>query len=337
MNILLTGGLGFIGSHTAVELLKTEHRVTILDNASNASPAVIDRIKTITGVAPKLILGDIRDEALMTRTLKDEAIDVVIHFAGLKAVGESVQKPLEYFDNNVNGTLVLLRSMRATGVKRLIFSSSATVYGDPQSLPLTETAPLGEVTNPYGRTKKQIEEILADTAIAYPDWSLVCLRYFNPIGAHRSGLIGEDPNGIPNNLLPYVSRVASGRLPALRVFGGDYPTHDGTGVRDFIHVVDLALGHVKAIDYALNHRGWIAINLGTGVGYSVLDVVKAFERASGKPVPYDIVARRPGDIAECWCDPTRAHELLGWKATHTLDDMCRDAWNFERQLVTKDE
>ena len=249
----------------------------------------------------------------------------------LKAVGESVVKPIEYYDNNVNGTLVLLAAMRKKGVKRIIFSSSSTVYGTPETLPLTEDCPTGEPTNPYGRSKLHIEQILADVCRAHPDFSAVCLRYFNPIGAHPSGLIGEDPNGIPNNLLPYVARVAHGTLPKLRVFGHDYPTPDGTGVRDFIHVMDLADGHAKAVPYIMDHAGWIAINLGCGRGYSVLEVVKAFEKASGRAVPYELVERREGDIAANWCDPTRAQELLGWKATRTIDDMCRDAWHFESQ------
>lgn len=258
-----------------------------------------------------------------------DGVDAVIHFAGLKAVGESVSKPVEYYDNNVNGTLVLLAAMRRKGVNRIIFSSSSTVYGTPETLPLTEDCPTGEPTNPYGRSKLHIEQILADVCRAYPEFSVVCLRYFNPIGAHPSGLIGEDPNGIPNNLLPYVARVAHGTLPRLRVFGHDYPTPDGTGVRDFIHVMDLADGHAKAVPYIMNHTGWIAINLGCGRGYSVLEVVKAFEKASDRSVPYELVDRREGDIAANWCDPARAERLLGWKASRTIDDMCRDAWNFE--------
>ena len=327
MKILLTGGMGFIGSHTAVVLLEAGHDVVLFDNLSNADRSVLDRLETITGRRPAFIEGDIRDKVAMTAAL--EGVDAVIHFAGLKAVGESVHKPIEYYDNNVHGTLVLLEAMRETGVKRLIFSSSSTVYGTPETLPLTEETPTGKATNPYGRTKLHIEEILADVCRAYPDFSVVCLRYFNPIGAHPSGLIGEDPNGIPNNLLPYVARVANGVLPKLRVFGSDYPTPDGTGVRDYIHVMDLADGHAKAVPYVMNHTGWIAVNLGCGRGYSVLEIVKAFEKASGRKVPYELVPRREGDIAANWADPARARELFGWVATRNIDDMCRDAWNFE--------
>lgn len=329
MRVLLTGGMGFIGSHTAVVLQEAGHEPVLFDNLSNADRSVANRIERITGRAPQFIEGDIRDGALLEKVLREEAVDAVIHFAGLKAVGESVVKPLEYFDNNLTGTLRLLEAMRASGVKRLIFSSSSTVYGTPAHLPLQETDPTGEATNPYGRTKIMIEEMLADLCRADPEWSAVCLRYFNPIGAHPSGLIGDDPNGIPNNLLPYVARVAHGTLPRLRVFGHDYPTPDGTGVRDFIHVMDLADGHAKAVPYIMNHTGWIAINLGCGRGYSVLEVVKAFEKASDRSVPYELVDRREGDIAANWCDPARAERLLGWKASRTIDDMCRDAWNFE--------
>ena len=327
MKILLTGGMGFIGSHTAVVLLEAGHDVVLFDNLSNADRSVLDRLETITGRRPAFIEGDIRDKVAMTAAL--EGVDAVIHFAGLKAVGESVHKPIEYYDNNVHGTLVLLEAMRETSVKRLIFSSSSTVYGTPETLPLTEETPTGKATNPYGRTKLHIEEILADVCRAYPDFSVVCLRYFNPIGAHPSGLIGEDPNGIPNNLLPYVARVANGVLPKLRVFGSDYPTPDGTGVRDYIHVMDLADGHAKAVPYVMNHTGWIAVTLGCGRGYSVLEIVKAFEKASGRKVPYELVPRREGDIAANWADPARARELFGWEATRNIDDMCRDAWNFE--------
>ena len=332
MRILLTGGMGFIGSHTAVVLLEAGHHVVLFDNLSNADRSVAERITRIAGRAPVFVEGDIRDRDAMERTLRDEKIDTVIHFAGLKAVGESVAKPLEYYDNNVTGSLRLLEAMRATGVKRLIFSSSSTVYGTPQHLPLTEAEPLGEPTNPYGRTKLHIEAMLADACRAYPDLSVVCLRYFNPIGAPPSGLIGEDPNGIPNNLLPYVARVANGRLSALRIFGNDYDTPDGTGVRDFIHVMDLAEGHAAALPYAAEHTGWIAVNLGCGRGYSVLDIVHAFERASGKPVPYEFAPRRDGDIAANWADPSLAFKLFGWKAKYGIDEMCRDSWNFESNL-----
>lgn len=330
MKLLLTGGMGFIGSHTAVTLLKAGYEVVIFDNLSNADEGVLDRIDILTHQRPDFIEGDIRDSKAMTKALS--GVDVVIHFAGLKSVGESVLKPIEYYDNNVNGTLVLLAAMQKAGVKRLIFSSSATVYGTPERLPITENCSTGDVTNPYGRSKLHIEQILADVCKADPDFSAICLRYFNPIGAHPSGLIGENPNDIPNNLLPYVARVAHGRLPFLRVFGHDYPTIDGTGVRDFIHVMDLADGHAKAIPYAMNHSGWIAINLGCGRGYSVLEVINAFEQASGHRVPYKIVERREGDVAACWCDPKRAETLLGWKATRSLDEMCRDAWNFEKNI-----
>ena len=327
MKILLTGGMGFIGSHTAVVLLEAGHDVVLYDNLSNADRSVLDRLEIIAGRRPQFIEGDIRDKAAMTAALR--GVDAVIHFAGLKAVGESVHKPIEYFDNNVHGTLVLLEAMRETGVSRLIFSSSSTVYGTPETLPLTEDCPTGKATNPYGRTKLHIEEILSDVCRAYPDFSAVCLRYFNPIGAHPSGLIGEDPNGIPNNLLPYVARVANGILPKLRVFGSDYPTPDGTGVRDYIHVMDLADGHAKAVPFVMSHTGWTAINLGCGRGYSVLEIIRAFESASGKKVPFEVAPRREGDIAANWADPARARELLGWKATRNIDDMCRDAWNFE--------
>ncbi len=329
MRVLLTGGMGFIGSHTAVVLQEAGHEPVLFDNLSNADRGVPARIAAITGRAPKFVEGDIRDEAALERVLREERIEAVIHFAGLKAVGESVVKPLEYYDNNLIGTIRLLEAMRSAGVKRLIFSSSSTVYGTPKSLPLRETDPTGVATNPYGRTKLQIEEILADLAKADPEWSVICLRYFNPIGAHPSGLIGEDPNGIPNNLLPYVARVASGRLPFLRVFGNDYDTPDGTGVRDFIHVMDLARGHAAALPYCLSHEGWRAVNLGCGRGYSVLEVVAAFEKASGRKIPVETAPRRAGDIAANWCDPALALELFGWRAELSIDDMCRDAWRFE--------
>lgn len=333
MKILLTGGMGFIGSHTAVVLLEAGHDVVLYDNLSNADRSVLDRLEIIAGRRPQFIEGDIRDKAAMTAALR--GVDAVIHFAGLKAVGESVHKPIEYFDNNVHGTLVLLEAMGETGVSRLIFSSSSTVYGTPETLPLTEDCPTGKATNPYGRTKLHIEEILSDVCRAYPDFSAVCLRYFNPIGAHPSGLIGEDPNGIPNNLLPYVARVANGILPKLRVFGSDYPTPDGTGVRDYIHVMDLADGHAKAVPFVMSHTGWTAINLGCGRGYSVLEIIRAFESASGKKVPFEVAPRREGDIAANWADPSRAQQLLGWKATRNIDDMCRDAWNFESHKTHK--
>lgn len=329
MNILLTGGMGFIGSHTAVSLIETGHNVIIYDNLSNASTDVLNAIEKITNVRPLFIHGDIRDNILMIKTLRKHAVDVVIHFAGLKAVGESCAQPLEYYDNNVAGTVKMLMAMRDANVKRLIFSSSSTVYGTPQELPITEEHPLGGVTNPYGRTKLMIEEILLDLCNADPNFSVVCLRYFNPIGAHASGLIGENPNGIPNNLLPYVARVASGKLACLQVFGNNYPTADGTGVRDYIHVVDLAEGHVCAVEYVNKLSGFDAINLGTGHGYSVLEIVHTFEKVCGRPIPYQIVPRRLGDIAANWADPSKAQRLLGWRARHSLEEMCSSAWHFE--------
>lgn len=301
----------------------------IFDNFCNSDATVLDRLETILGKRLAFEEGDIRDYDRIREVLEKHQIEAVVHFAGLKAVGESCEKPLEYFDNNITGTLVLLQAMKSLGIKRIIFSSSATVYGTPQYLPLDEKHPLS-VTNPYGRTKLQVEEILSDLCASDAEWSAVCLRYFNPIGAHESGLIGENPRGIPNNLLPYVARVAAGQLEALQVFGNDYDTPDGTGVRDYIHVVDLAKGHVLAAQYALTHTGWIAINLGTGIGYSVLDIVKAYEKACGKPVPYKIVARRPGDVASNWADPKLAKELLGWEAQYTLQDMCEHSWNFQK-------
>ena len=329
MRILLTGGAGFIGSHTAVEMVQSGHEVVIYDNFYNSDASVLDRLEKILGKRVPFEEGDVRDYERMLGVLKHYKIEAVVHFAGLKAVGESVEKPLEYYDNNICGTIALLRAMKEAGVKRIIFSSSATVYGTPQYLPLDENHPLS-VTNPYGRTKLQIEEILEDLCVSDPEWSAVCLRYFNPIGAHESGLIGENPQGIPNNLLPYVARVAAGQLESVRVFGNDYDTPDGTGVRDYIHVVDLAKGHVNAAQYSLTHKGWIAINLGTGVGYSVLDIIHAYEKACGKPIPYKIVARRPGDVGSCWSNPKRAYDLLGWKAQYDLKDMCLSSWTFQK-------
>lgn len=295
----------------------------------NSDASVLDRLEKILGKRVPFEEGDVRDYERMLEVLKHYKIEAVVHFAGLKAVGESVEKPLEYYENNICGTIALLRAMKEAGVKRIIFSSSATVYGTPQYLPLDENHPLS-VTNPYGRTKLQIEEILEDLCVSDPEWSAVCLRYFNPIGAHESGLIGENPQGIPNNLLPYVARVAAGQLESVRVFGNDYDTPDGTGVRDYIHVVDLAKGHVNAAQYSLTHKGWIAINLGTGVGYSVLDIIHAYEKACGKPIPYKIVARRPGDVGSCWSNPKRAYDLLGWKAQYDLKDMCLSSWTFQK-------
>ena len=329
MRILLTGGAGFIGSHTAVEMVQSGHEVVIYDNFYNSDASVLDRLEKILGKRVPFEEGDVRDYERMLEVLKHYKIEAVVHFAGLKAVGESVEKPLEYYDNNICGTIALLRAMKEADVKRIIFSSSATVYGTPQYLPLDENHPLS-VTNPYGRTKLQIEEILEDLCVSDPEWSAVCLRYFNPIGAHESGLIGENPQGTPNNLLPYVARVAAGQLESVRVFGNDYDTPDGTGVRDYIHVVDLAKGHVNAAQYSLTHKGWIAINLGTGVGYSVLDIIHAYEKACGKPIPYKIVARRPGDVGSCWSNPKRAYDLLGWKAQYDLKDMCLSSWTFQK-------
>ena len=329
MRILLTGGTGFIGSHTAVEMAQNGHDIVILDNYSNSDESVLDRLEKIIGKPVIFEEGDIRDYDRLYDVLQKHSIDAVVHFAGLKAVGESCAMPIEYFDNNVAGTVTLLRAMKALNIKKLIFSSSATVYGVPQYLPLDENHPLSS-TNPYGRTKLHIEEILRDVAASDPEWSIVCLRYFNPIGAHASGLIGENPRGIPNNLLPYVARVANGQLKAVQVFGSDYDTPDGTGVRDYIHVVDLAYGHVCAANYSAENHGWIAINLGTGIGYSVLDIIRAYEKACGKPIAYQLVERRPGDVAANWADPKLAKELLGWEAKLTLQDMCESSWKFQQ-------
>ncbi len=329
MSILITGGCGYIGSHTCIELLKTNHDIVVLDNFYNSDTETLTRVRELSGKDFPFYECDIRDAESLRRVFRENTIDIVIHFAGLKAVGESVQKPLEYFDNNVNGTLVLCDVMREFGCKRMVFSSSATVYGMNNPSPLDETMPVGAVTNPYGRTKFMIECILQDVCVSDPEWSVVLLRYFNPIGAHESGRIGEYPNGIPNNLMPYVTQVAIGKREKLSVFGNDYDTPDGTGVRDFIHVVDLARGHVCAVDYALEHSGIEAINLGTGTGYSVLDLVNAFERVNGVKVPYVISSRRPGDIGTCYSDPAKAKALLGWEAQFGLDDMCRDAWKWQ--------
>ena len=322
----MTGGAGYIGSHTCVELLEAGYEVTVYDNLSNASEEALRRVEKITGKTLSFVRGDIRDAEVLEKAI--EGFDAVIHFAGLKAVGESVEKPLEYYDNNVGGTVTLLEVMQKLGIKTIVFSSSATVYGDPDFLPLTESHPL-RATNPYGRTKLMIEEILRDLFRSDPSWRISILRYFNPVGAHDSGLIGEDPQGIPNNLMPFISQVAVGRREALRVFGGDYPTSDGTGVRDYIHVVDLARGHLAALK-ALDAPGCEAINLGTGRGYSVLEMVEAFERASGRKVPYGIVDRRPGDIAACYADPGKARETLGWNAEYGIDRMCEDTWRWQR-------
>lgn len=330
MHVLVTGGAGFIGSHTVVELLEAGYEVVIIDNFSNSSPLVLSRIEEITGKRPLLIEGDIRDRALLDDVFKQHEIDAVVHFAGLKAVGESVQKPLEYYDNNVSGSVVLFEAMRDAGVKRLVFSSSATVYGDPEEIPISENCPIGVPTNPYGMSKLMVERILQDLVVAEADFSVALLRYFNPIGAHESGLIGENPSGIPNNLLPYVTQVAIGKLEKLSVFGSDYPTVDGTGVRDYIHVVDLAKGHLAALDYLKGAVGCHVWNLGTGQGYSVLQIIEAFEKATGVSVPYKLVERRAGDIAECWSNPAKAKDELGWEAAYGLEDMMRHSWKWQK-------
>lgn len=325
MKIFVTGGAGYIGTHTCVELLDGAHEVVVYDNLSNSSAEALRRVETITSKSLTFVQGDIRDESALREAMA--GCDAVIHFAGLKAVGESVAKPLEYYDNNVQGTLCLLRAMSSNNIKTLVFSSSATVYGDPDYLPLDEKHPL-RTTNPYGQTKLVIEEILRDLYQSDPTWKIMILRYFNPVGAHESGLIGEDPQGIPNNLMPFVAQVAIGRREQLSVFGGDYPTPDGTGVRDYIHVVDLARGHLKALE-ALTHPQCTPINLGTGTGYSVLDVVRAFEKACEKPIPYTIAPRRDGDIASCYANPSGAADVIGWSAQRSLEQMCQDTWNFQ--------
>ena len=329
MNILCTGGAGFIGSHTVVELLNAGHSVVVVDNFVNSKPEAIRRVEELTGKPVKLIEGDVTDRALMTRVFDENSIDAVIHFAGLKAVGESVHKPLEYYRNNLDSTLTLCEVMREHGCRHIVFSSSATVYGVPDEVPLREDMFCKGCTNPYGWTKYMIEKILQGVADADPEWSVILLRYFNPIGAHESGRIGENPNGIPNNLMPYITQVAAGKLEKLHVYGDDYDTPDGTGVRDYIHVVDLAKGHVLACDYAAKHPGVEIINLGTGTGYSVLDIVSTFVKVNGVAVPYVIDARRPGDIAECYADPKKAAELLHWHAEKNLEDMCRDSWRWQ--------
>ena len=330
--ILVTGGTGYIGSHTVVELMAAGHEVFIIDNLSNSKPAVLDRIARITGRKPGFAEIDIRDGAALRQLMAQQKFEAVIHFAGLKAVGESVCQPLRYYDNNVGGSVALFEAMREAGIKSLVFSSSATVYGDPASVPIREDFPLS-ATNPYGRSKLMIEDILRDLAKSDPEWRIALLRYFNPVGAHVSGLIGEDPNGIPNNLMPYLTQVAVGRLKELSVFGSDYPTPDGTGVRDYIHVVDLALGHVAALSALAAQCGVLTANLGTGHGYSVLDMVKAFSRATGRDVPYQLAPRRPGDVAQCYADPERAQQLLGWRATRGIEDMCRDAWRWQENAA----
>ena len=329
MTILVTGGAGYIGSHTCVELLNAGYEVVVVDNLYNANAKAIDRIREITGSDLTFYEADICDRDALNHIFDRHQIDAVIHFAGYKAVGESVRKPMEYYKNNIGGTLNLTEAMREHGVKNIIFSSSATVYGDPAFVPITEECPKGICTNPYGWTKWMLEQILTDIQKADPEWNVILLRYFNPIGAHASGLIGEDPKGIPNNLLPYVAQVAIGKLPCLGVFGDDYDTPDGTGVRDYIHVVDLADGHVKAIRKLADKEGVSVYNLGTGNGYSVMQVVKAFEKACGHAVPYEIKPRREGDIATCYCDPGKAEKELGWKAKYGIDEMCADSWRWQ--------
>ena len=331
MTILVTGGAGYIGSHTCVELLNAGYDVVIIDNLYNSNQKAVDRIEEITGKKVKFYPDDMMDRAAVKRVFDENKIDAVIHFAGLKAVGESVHKPIEYYRTNIGSTLNLTDEMRAHGCKNIIFSSSATVYGDPAEIPITENCPKGTCTNPYGWTKWMQEQILTDIHTADPEWNVILLRYFNPIGAHKSGLIGEDPKGIPNNLLPYVAQVAIGKLPEINVFGNDYDTPDGTGVRDYIHVVDLARGHVKAIERFAKKDGVFICNLGTGHGYSVLDVIHAFEKACGKELPYVIRERRPGDIATCYSSPAKAAKELGWTAEYDLEDMCRDSWNWQQK------
>ena len=333
MKILVTGGAGYIGSHTCVELLNAGYDVVVMDNLYNASEKAIERVEQITGKKVTFYKTDMLDREGVKKIFDNEKIDAVIHFAGLKAVGESVHKPIEYYHNNMTGTLILCDEMRNHGVKNIIFSSSATVYGNPAQIPITEECPKGTPTNPYGWTKSMLEQVLTDIHTADPEWNVILLRYFNPIGAHKSGLIGEDPKGIPNNLLPYVAQVAIGKLECIGVFGDDYDTPDGTGVRDYIHVVDLAKGHVKAIEYSAEHKGTEIFNLGTGVGYSVLDIVKAFEKANSIEIPYVIKPRRAGDIAECFADATKAKKILGWIAEKSLEDMCRDSWNWQSHNV----
>ncbi|WP_373792434.1 UDP-glucose 4-epimerase GalE [Jeotgalibaca porci] len=330
MAVLVTGGAGYIGSHTVVELLKANYEVVIVDNYSNSKPEVLNRIKTITDKDFTFYEADLLDKPALEEIFKKEAIDSVIHFAGYKAVGESVAKPVEYYHNNITGTLILLEVMKEHGVKNIVFSSSATVYGMNNPSPLTEELPTS-ATNPYGYTKVMIEQILRDVNVSDEEWNIALLRYFNPIGAHESGLIGEDPSGVPNNLMPYITQVAVGKLPELSIFGDDYDTHDGTGVRDYIHVVDLALGHLKALESFGNYKGVGTYNLGTGIGYSVLDLVKNFQKANDIVIPYKLVERRPGDVATCYADATRAKEILGWSAEKNLEDMCRDSWRWQSE------
>ncbi len=329
--ILVTGGAGYIGSHTVIELLESGHDVLVYDNLCNSSVESLTRVSKITGRDVNFVKGDVRDNESLQQVFTENDISAAIHFAGLKAVGESVAKPIEYYENNVVGTMNLLQVMAAHNVKRIVFSSSATVYGDPASVPIREDFPTGGTTNPYGTSKYMVERMLADLCLADPSWSAVVLRYFNPVGAHKSGLIGEDPNDIPNNLVPYISQVAVGRLKQLSVYGNDYPTADGTGVRDYIHVVDLALGHLAALVKLSNTTGFEAVNLGTGRGTSVLEMIRTFEHVSGREVPFKFVERRPGDIAECYADPTYAFESLGWKAERGIEEMLEDTWRWQSQ------
>ena len=329
MNILVTGGAGYIGSHTCVELLERGHDVVVIDNLVNSSAKSLERVQQITGKSLTFYEEDVRNRSVLNSIFESKKIDAVIHFAGLKAVGESVVMPLEYYDNNLFSTVTLCEAMKDHGVSSIVFSSSATVYSSENKMPLKESGITGNCTNPYGWTKYMSEQILRDCAKAYEGWSVSLLRYFNPIGAHPSGLIGEDPRGIPNNLMPYISQVAVGRRDHLSVFGNDYPTPDGTGVRDYIHVSDLAAGHVAAIEYMAEHRGENVFNLGTGTGYSVLDMVKTFERVTGREIPYEITPRRPGDVATVYADPDKSAQLLNWKARYNLEDMCRDSWNWQ--------
>lgn len=331
MKVLVTGGMGYIGSHTCVQMLQAGIEPIIIDNLCNSKLAVLDRIEALTGVRPLFYQGDIRDKAFLMEVFNQHDIASVIHFAGLKAVGESVSMPLEYYDNNVNGSLVLVAAMRTAGVKSIIFSSSATVYGDPTSVPITEDSPVGDTTNPYGRSKYMVEGVLSDFFDSQPDWSVTLLRYFNPVGAHPSGTMGEDPQGIPNNLMPFIAQVAVGRREKLSVFGNDYPTPDGTGVRDYIHVMDLADGHIAALTSVGEKAGLHIYNLGTGNGSSVLEMVDAFAAASGQKIPYELCARRAGDIAECWASTAKAEKDLGWKATRTVKEMTADTWNWQSQ------